>query len=354
VVFVRLRQRFLAALVSLVVGVLPSAARDELRFPNGDRISGKVVSREGGKIRFVSEVLGELEVPAANVEVVLNVPDTPVEALAGLPPAAPAKPTTPPSQPVTPSAPAQIRPPPPAAVKPAAIAQAANRWKGKIEAGYVQHSGRNNRVDLSFRGDAEKRINARNRLKAEARVLYAETSDITTNDRYDASLRWRHDISDRLFGQTLTSGYRDKVKQIDVNAEQNFGIGYKFIDRERHVFNIGTGVTAQYRESPRSTDGWAYLIELFQDYTWRINGRITISQNANAFYSPPELGARNLVGGSSSAAGDYRIRFNSTLQGKVTERISMNLRYEYEHDATIVNPLLRDDQRITSSVGYAF
>jgi putative salt-induced outer membrane protein YdiY len=331
-------------------------ARDELRFANGDRISGKVVSQENGKIRFVSETLGELEIRAEGVEVAIDVPDTPVEALAGLPPAP--TPTPPPAAtPATPpEQPAQVRPAPPASVKPAALAQAAQNWKGKVEAGFVQHSGRTNRVDISLRAEAERQFGKRNRLRADSRILYAESGTITTNDRYDASLRWRRDITERMFGQTHTSGYRDKVKLIDINAEQNVGLGYKLIDRKNHVLNLGSGMTAQYRESPRSPDGWAYLIEGFQDYTWRINGRITFTQNATAFYSPPELSARNAAATVPGAAGvgNYRIRFNSTLQGRVTERISMNLRYEFEHDATILNPNLRDDKRITSSIGYAF
>ena len=350
----RKRQQLFLLLISALVFVTGGYARDELRFPNGDRISGKVVSQEGGKIRFVAEMLGELEVPAAGVEVALDVPDTPVEALAGLPPAK-EKPVEPGTPARSQDVPAQVRPPPPAAVTPAALAKDATRWKARIEAGFVQHSGRNNRVDLSLRADAERKVD-RNQFRFEGRVLYAESAGTQTNDRRDGLFRWRHDLTDRMFGQTQTSAYTDEVKAVDVNAEQNVGLGYKLLQHDRHVLNVGAGVTAQYRESPISTDGWAYLIETFQDYTWRINGRITITQNASAFYSPPELGSRNIASSAANpeSLGNYRLRFNSTLQGKVTDRISMNLRYEFEHDATIANPALRDDQRISSSIGYAF
>ena len=357
----------LAVGLALLVGLAGTAfARDELRFANGDRISGKVISQEGGKVRFVSEMLGELEVPAANVEVVRNVPDTSPEVLAGLPPQqpkepvavtqAPAKPavttTTKPATPPAPTPPAQVRPPPPPSVKPAALAKDAERWKGKVEAGFVQQSGRNDRVDVSLRGEAERRFGQKTRLRFEGRALYAETGNVTSNDRLDGSFRWRRDITDRMFGQSVTSGYRDQVKLIDINAEQNVGLGYKVFDRPRHVFNVGTGVTAQYRESPLTEDGWAYLIEAFEDYTWKINGRITLTQNANAVYS---LGTRTHSGAAlGTTPGNYRLRFNTTLQGKVTEKISANLRFEFEYDATVANPALRDDQRITSSVGYAF
>lgn len=350
----RKRPDFLLFLLFSVVFVVSGFARDELRFPNGDRISGKVVSQEGGKIRFVSEMLGELEIPATGVEVALDVPDTPVEALAGLPPTKepPAKVVAkPPPQ----EQPAQVRPPPPPAVTPAALAKDKSRWKGRVEAGFVQQTGRSDRTDISLRADAERKV-GRNQFRLEGRFLYAESAGAETNDRRDGLFRWRHDLTDRMFTQAQTSAYTDEVKRVDVNAEQNFGLGYKVFQRERHILNVGAGLTGQYRESAESVDGWAYLVEAFQDYTWRINGRITISQNASAFYSPPELGSRNIASSAANpnSLGNYRLRFNSTLQGKVTDRISMNLRYEFEHDATIPNPALRDDQRISSSIGYAF
>ena len=48
------------------------------------------------------------------------------------------------------------------------------------------------------------------------------------------------------------------------------------------------------------------------------------------------------------------MRFNSTLQGKVTERVSVNLRFEYELDNAIQIEDARETQRLTSSIGYAF
>ena len=84
---------------------------------------------------------------------------------------------------------------------------------------------------------------------------------------------------------------------------------------------------------------------------------MTVSQALNALYSPNES-ARLINASTSNAltaeADNYKVRFNSTLQGKMSERISLNLRYEFEYDNAILNKEARSDQRITSSVGYAF
>lgn len=337
------------ALARLLLGLFAAASgfsRDELRFPNGDRISGEVLGQEEGHIQFRSETLGELEVPAKGVEVVLNLPESPIEALVGIPPVV--------EEPPPPPDPAASEPDPPPPSK-QAIAKAAPPWNGKVEAGLKHHSGRRDRVDLSLRGEMEKKVDAKNQLRLEGRILYTEAGKKKTTDLMEGSARWRRDISPRTFIQTQSSAYTDDVKEVDVNAEQNLGLGYKLLDRDRHVLNVGAGATAQYRESESTEDGWAYLVEAFQDYTWRLNGRFTLKQNASAYYSPPEFGTRNVLAKSGSTdVGAYRLRLNSVLQGKITDRVSMNLRFELEHDATIADPDLRDDRRITSSLGYAF
>ena len=69
------------------------------------------------------------------------------------------------------------------------------------------------------------------------------------------------------------------------------------------------------------------------------------------------VGQRAVLDRQPNQPGDvqnYRVRFNSTLQGRVTDRISMNLRFEYEFDNTIADRDAKSDQRISSSLGYAF
>lgn len=348
------------------IGISASAlfSATELHFRNGDRLTGEVILREDGKIVFRSPILGQITVSETDA-VVVELPDAPVESLAGLPPtiaessaapAAPPKSAAPPAPlPAAKVAEAPKPAPAPAAAAVPAIGRPKATWKGKLEFGFINQSGRRERMDLSFRADAEKK-SGRNQYRGEIRYLYAKSNGSLASDRHDALARWRHDLTERLFSQSVTSYYADEIKQVDLNLEQNAGMGYKVFDRPHHVVTMGGGLTAQYRRSSISQDGWAYLLEAFQDYTWKLNGRLTLLQNANAFYSPEEHNSRNLLASSSSAtsAGNYRLRFNSTLQGRVTERVSMNIRYEFEHDATIADSELRDDMRVTSSIGYAF
>ena len=51
---------------------------------------------------------------------------------------------------------------------------------------------------------------------------------------------------------------------------------------------------------------------------------------------------------------NYRVTFNSVLRGRVTDSVTVNLRYEYELDNAIADRDARVDQRVTTSLGYIF
>lgn len=370
-------------MATMLLGVPGFAA--ELHLRNGDRVTGELVTRTDGKIHFRSPLLGDLVISELDATVIESV-EVPVESLSGLPPSNPKTTTKNPQSPAPPkspevagssavspkigdksTAPGGTQAPTVAAAKTPTSGGAAKgkpepatkagRWRGKVELGFQQQSGRQDGLTASLRADAE-RERGRNQVKANVRYLYGELNDRINTDRTDASVRWRHQLSSRVFAQSLTSFLTDDVKQIDQNYEQNLGFGYALLKRDRHVINVGGGATGQYRQAVNIDNGMAILGEVFQDYTYRINGRITLVQDLLAQYSPVTKDRYILRNGTLVAAsGDvqnYKVRFNSTLQGRVTDKVSMNIRFEYEFDNTIADREAKADQRISSSFGYAF
>lgn len=309
----------------------------ELHFNNGDRITGEVVQRVDGKIHFLSPVLGNLVI-AETEAVIIETPDTPAESLAGLPPVI-----------------EQVRLRDADVPRPDPRPAPPPKWKGKIEFGFNNQTGRTETSSLNLRGETTY-AKDRSSYRVNARYLYGESTGLVTSDRRDAGFRWRHDLSGRIFAQAVTSYFSDRVANVDINLEQNAGFGYKFHDKDRSKASVGAGLTLQYREAAGVENGATVLGELFQDYTYKINGRLTFSQDINALYSPDARTRTLLVAAPSLSeeAENYKIRFNSTLQGKLSERISLNLRYEYEYDNAILSRDNRTDQRVSSSLGYSF
>lgn len=318
----------------------------QLHLSNGDRITGEVVQRVDGKIYFNATLFGQIIVDETEAALV-ETPETPVESLAGLPPikkSKPAKTILVQSTDASPAHEDSDLPMPP-------------KWKGKMEFGFLNQSGRREVLNASLRAEAERKTGPDN-FRALGRYFYGENDNKVASDRQDASFRWRHDISGRIFAQSLTSYTRDQITQIDINLEQNGSMGYQVLQSEAQKATIGAGLTMQYREAEGFNSGVNYLGEVFQDYSYKINGRLTLTQAINALYSPNSrvrlISSATSLNKLTDEAENYKVRFNSALQGKMSERISLNLRYEYEYDNAILDKNGRTDQRITSSVGYAF
>ena len=326
----------------------------ELQLANGDRLRGELIWRADGKLRFHSPIVGDLTIAESDAAV-LALPED-LDPTSGTRESQ----TNKASRSTATSASAENTAAAPSA-RTASKAQAASpakeRWKGKLELGSVQQSGRTDTLSYNLRAEAEKSA-GRNNLRATGRVLYAEQNDRPSADRQDASVRWRYQLSKRTFAQAQSTYYSDEIIQIQTNLEQNAGVGYRIIDQPRQVVNLGGGITAQYREWDAGTNGWAPYAELFQDYAFKINDRISFNQDAVAQYSPSDRAFnspnRNSPKFVDPEERNYKVRFNSTLQGKVTERVSVNLRFEYELDNAIQIEDARETQRLTSSIGYAF
>lgn len=332
---------------SILLGSIAAAVlADELHLVNGDKITGSVVSETTETITFKSPILGEFTVSRNQAKIIPSAgpPEAHIESLAGLPPTPESQPSSKKSGPKKgPAQKSKESDTPP--------------WKGKIEFGFRQQQGRTDAINFDVRASAKRKLEI-DSFALDTRLLYGEQGNRTINDRYDGSFRWRRDLSERTFAQTLTSFTSDKQKNINQNWEQNIGAGMSLMKSETHKLNLGGGLTGQYRDSSDVESGFFTLLELFQDYQYQINGRLTFLQEAVAQYSPDSQTRFITVPNQPTAAipgeTNYKVRFNTTLQGKISERLSLNLRFEYEFDNAVANKDARIDQRITSSIGYAF
>ena len=401
----------LLALACAALGLAAPAtvrAVDVLVLANGDRLTGKVTKHADGKIYFHSDVLGDLVAPETAVTIVeKQASPTPVESMVGLPPpkpvptvapapgaapvpvaeksalASPTASTLPPPQvaqtaapatPVTPPvAPIAIAPPPETApaiphpiVKvldqrgkvPIALTPPVLPWTGKIEFGYDNIVSNDIRtVALTFRAEMERTIRDNNYL-LKGRFLYGSSGSVPTTDEEDGDFRWRHNLSDRLFTQSDTTYDSDKIKLIHYQVDENVGLGYKIFKSVRQTVDVGAGVTGEELDSTGVEKGFTYLGNVFQDYAYKINGRYTFLEDVSADYSPETRGLSGNVPDTvvlaSGSQRDYDYKFHATLQGKINERLSLNLHFEYEYDNAVANPTARVEQRITTTLGYGF
>lgn len=339
-----------------------AAGPSALILKNGDRLTGEIVREADGKMIVRTEAMGVIAVTKGAIEKVVAVSAV----LGGSEVAKPAAQ----SQPVP--APAPKPPPPPAAavakapVPPSAPAAAPQRktwgqiWratKGSMEASFNDQTGRHTSKNLTLRGDLDY-VDGLNRYHIDGRYYYGKYDGYLHSDRRDTSFRWRRDLTKRYFFQSTTSHTLDNVKLIDFNLEQNLGLGWAAISDKRQDLNFVAGATGQSRKAFGQDTDTIALAELSQQYSLKLNDRLTFRHDASAQYSSVSRSPYVLINGqmipSNTEAENYRLRLNVALQGKLTERISMTLRYEYEYDNVVQAANLKSDQRTSTSVGYHF
>jgi len=346
----------LSSVVALVLaGSAEPLAAAELRLSNGDRLTGTLIERSEGKLHFRSALLGDLVVDETVATLVEEGPQSVAaseseasaaelaQAQAGVEIEAGAEAVAPLVADVeagesdgTAESSGGVQMPPRVT------------WSGQIELALFSQTGRSKSQNSSVRLEAS-RVSKRNNYRLRSHYLYGKNADQVASDRVTADLRWRREIGPHFFTQSQTSYLRDRVAQIAFNAEQNVSLGYQVFKNERHELNAGAGITGLYRDVTGLSQSSLYLGEVFQDYGYKLNHRFTISEGLNVLYSTD-----GRVVGTSVDNSHYKVRFNSALQGKMTERIALVLRFEYEYDNSILIKEARTDQRITTSVGYAF
>ncbi|MFH1497935.1 MAG: DUF481 domain-containing protein [Verrucomicrobiota bacterium] len=307
----------------------PGTVRYQLS--NGDTVSGVIVEEDKHSVTLRSPVYGEITLPRPSI---LPAPR----------PDPQTAPVQPPAKPVDKLAKTDVKP----AAKPG-VAPTVKPWRTKVEFGLNRENNLNDTTRYNVLAQSEKTI-GRHTLRANARTAYSKQNDKTTADRTEAGLRWRQNLPERFFTQTQTTYFRDRVAHIDVNLDQNVGIGYGLIDSPRVDFNLGVGLTGQYREADNLDANTGALAEVFQDQTIKLNDSTKIVQSLNVQYWPNSP----LITTTARDEENLKWRFSTTLVGKLTESISLNLRYEYDFDNAVSNPAARSTQRITSSLGYLF
>ncbi len=295
----------------------------QLKLANGDQLTGSVIKETETEIFFSSPTLGELTIPRS--------------ALA-------------------PKAPPVAKPPLVATPKPTpksdlqGLKPKSKPWRIKVEFGFFMAKGRDNTVRHHILTQAEKTF-GRNTVLAKGRIAYAKQNERNTTNQTEASVRWRENFGNGTFTQFQTSYARDLVAGIDINLEQNVGLGYRLIDHDQHTLNIGTGLTGQYRNAENIDHNTGALTEIFQDQTYKFNDIAKIVQSLTLQYWPS---APYSAASGSKEEDNIKWRFSTTLVSKLSEHLSLNLRYQYDYDNAVADPAAREDQRISSALGYVF
>lgn len=212
-------------------------------------------------------------------------------------------------------------------------------WEKRLQFGLNSTSGRTEQSTHNYRFDML-REHEGSQMDIGGEYSYGDADGNTTSNKLSSRVRWRKDLSAGMFYESQSVYSWDKIKLIDSNVEQKFGIGTRFLDNDLSTVSAGLGASGRWRTFSDDTDEVVYLLDVFQDWDYRMTERVSLKQDFK-FAMPVE------------DSDDYEMNFSAAVTSEVTDSINLSVRYEFGYDNSL-EEALKADRRFVSSLGYSF
>lgn len=310
---------------------LRAANTHVLEIDNGERLLGELIGMVDDRVHFRSEMLGEIFVPAARAKVLpLAVEDAqgalqkPGWTRVAAPEPAPAKAPGPGK-----SAPAS---------RPADTP--ARPWRYLIELGYGFQSSTVMKSDAYLRGEVV-RASDEYSYKIYGKYLYGQQEHVRNVDKVETGFNAQHELAGRWHLRNDLAYQNDRLRLLDVEVTEVVGLSYEIFKLPQLQFSAGPGVGVRYREPEIGHTGYTVSTDFSDELTWKLTDRIKLG-HIGSFLADPRH------------PSNYRLRSAAVATGRISDQLSVNLRYEYEFDHARPVVVERVDQRVFTTLGYSF
>lgn len=333
----------LAASMLVLVFSLPVAKADRIVLVNGDRLTGKVVSKAEDTLKFHTEYAGDIKIRWKDVVSITT--DDPVTVLSpegelrtgrleSTTSGAIALVTQDGSREVTLSDLEHINPPP-------HVAGTGVTYRGRVS--LLGSASRGNTDDSSLYGEAELNARAKDyRYRLFGRAEQKEEEGDTTAQNYYVSGRRDQPINEEHFWYVRSSLEHDEFTDIKVRAAAGAGLGWNVIDTEKTHFSVRGGldyILARRDVVPDETYpafGWGI------DYThWLLPDRLEFFFDQSGF-------------ASLTSEGDVSSRTRTGLRLPLATGLSANAQVNVDYEGDPGPGRDTTDTSLLIGLGYDF
>ena len=326
-----------AALATLTVCAAASA--DEVRFRNGDRLTGKVAEVSGGKLKLTTAAAGDVTVDLKDVETFAT--DEPVEIRL--------KDGTIRQSRITASGAAgavsvgdadvglgglrSVRPP-------------GVQWNGALVAGGLLSRGNSNTESLNVSIEATRR-SADDRLSASAGYVYSRQEDpddgekTTTADNWFGAGKYDYFFSEKLYGFAAVRVEHDTVAGLELRLTPSVGVGYQWVERPDLNFSTDAGLAWVYEDYDGGDSEEHVAARLAYHFDTKINDKVAFLHNLEYLPSLEDL-------------SDFNVIADAAVRTTLTKTMFAEVKVEWRHDATPAPDARKNDQRFLLGVGWTF
>ena len=328
---------------ALVLSLCSAALGDEVVFKNGDRLTGKIVSADGGKLVIETTVAGKVTVDLANVKTFST--DSPVELR--LKDGSTVKDSLASSEEgqVATKGSGNI------AAQPLPIDNIAKinpkeSWTGSIIAGALITRGNSETDNVNISIDAVRRRED-DRMTASAGYLYGKQKDPGTGDDSTTVDNWfllgKYDyfLSEKTYLYGLGRIERDRIADLDLRVSPSVGVGYQWVERPDFNFSTEAGMGWVYEdfETGDSEDHFAARFAYHVDK--QLNDNVSVFHNLEYLPSVEDI-------------DDFNLNADLGVKASMTDRMITQFKMEWRYDATPAPSADKNDLRYILGVGWQF
>lgn len=336
------RAAFISLVLVLVFG-LPGAQADQITLANGDRLTGKVVSKSEDTLKFRTEYAGEIDVRWKDVTSITT--DAPVTVLStegnlrtGRLEVAPSGGAVFVSEDGSRALKltdiGHINPPP-------HVAGTGVTYQGRIN--LMGSASRGNTDDGRLYGEAEFKARAKGyRYRIFGRGEQKEESGDTTAQNYYVSGERDQPIDDDRFWYLRSAVEHDEFKDLKVRASAGAGLGWQLIDTSRTQFDIRGGLDYVLARRDVVPD------ETYPAFGWGINfSHWFITDRLEFFHDQSGLA-------SLTSEGDVSIRTKTGVRLPLGSGFSADAQVNVDYEGDPGPGREKTDTQLFVGVGYKF
>ena len=349
--------------VMLVAGMSVVAAADVVVFKNGDKLTGKVIKMEGGKLTFQADVTGKVVLDLAHINTFSS--DEPAEfhlqdgtilkskVQTGEAGQVELEKTELIQAQIIPlSAVTAINPP----VKPPVT------WSGSVTVGLTSTHGNTFTESANVSGNVTRRT-AQDRLKAYSTYLASRTRDDdtgekeTTEESFTLGGKYDYFLSKKWYAFLNADYKKDHVADLDYRVIAGGGLGYQWIEEDSLKFSTDAGVSElcekytkrkaiplalrppRWEEEITKSD--EFSLQLGYALEWLINDKFSFYHNMKYY---PSFGD----------VSDYFLTTDAELRAAITQSMFGSLKAILDYDSTPGEDVGSTDTKYILGVGWKF
>ena len=115
-----------------------------------------------------------------------------------------------------------------------------------LELSYVQTNGNTNTTTFSSKLQGIAALSDTESIKAKGSILYSESDENTSANKYNVELDYNHMINEKLYSYMGINYIKDQLSDYDYRLNIGPGLGYKLLEDEIQTIDIQGGLDYAY------------------------------------------------------------------------------------------------------------